>query len=48
MFRSSRPDFIETVVLRVGLLMGSVQLFRSSRPDFIETFLQYSDDGRKE
>ena len=36
LFRSSRPDFIET---RGNWSLGvvSLRLFRSSRPDFIET-----------
>ena len=36
MFRSSRPDFIETLP-RFTFLAAAAELFRSSRPDFIET-----------
>ena len=36
MFRSSRPDYIETSVVRI-LVGGRGTLFRSSRPDYIET-----------
>ena len=38
LFRSSRPDFIETRdgSVPIGVLIP-VPLFRSSRPDFIET-----------
>ena len=36
MFRSSRPDFIETQ-RHVNRNSASPRLFRSSRPDFIET-----------
>ena len=36
LFRSSRPDFIETLGTDAGGSLGD-GLFRSSRPDFIET-----------
>ena len=38
LFRSSRPDFIETGSIEVKYLHEINGLFRSSRPDFIETF----------
>ena len=39
LFRSSRPDFIET--LQILVQRNNIgTLFRSSRPDFIETFCQ--------
>ena len=37
LFRSSRPDYIETI-LEAKLFSVCVLLFRSSRPDYIETF----------
>ena len=39
LFRSSRPDFIETDKLE-NFKRIRVGLFRSSRPDFIETYTQ--------
>ena len=36
LFRSSRPDYIETAVA-VPISTALVVLFRSSRPDYIET-----------
>ena len=36
LFRSLRPDFIETHLFAEGLVDGDA-LFRSLRPDFIET-----------
>ena len=40
LFRSSRPDYIETRT--VGLSRSPVTpLFRSSRPDYIETIMLY-------
>ena len=38
LFRSSRPDYIETVAWN-GRLPDGPTLFRSSRPDYIETRL---------
>ena len=38
LFRSSRPDYIETLFLLFGCGI-SVRLFRSSRPDYIETIM---------
>ena len=37
MFRSPRPDFIETLFALVIFLASEFSLFRSPRPDFIET-----------
>ena len=37
LFRSSRPDYIETSPAITYLLIISAELFRSSRPDYIET-----------
>ena len=37
LFRSSRPDFIETFGLSCRVVGAVGELFRSSRPDFIET-----------
>ena len=36
LFRSSRPDYIETPVKRF-MIVCDLSLFRSSRPDYIET-----------
>ena len=44
MFRSSRPDFIETDSVPDSVEYNYYALFRSSRPDFIETiFLLWSN-----
>ena len=37
LFRSLRPDFIETFSLDAGTDPATSRLFRSPRPDFIET-----------
>ena len=37
LFRSPRPDFIETYVIAAFLSEQVGKLFRSPRPDFIET-----------
>ena len=37
MFRSSRPDYIETVLIVRCPVEYVTILFRSSRPDYIET-----------
>ena len=37
LFRSSRPDYIETRQGRAGAQQLVLVLFRSSRPDYIET-----------
>ena len=38
MFRSSRPDYIETWVSIIDMFVQN-KLFRSSRPDYIETIV---------
>ena len=40
MFLPSRPDFIETIPMRVSMSPYRAILFRPSRPDFIETTAQ--------
>ena len=37
LFRSSRPDYIETVLIPLSVIWAPLPLFRSSRPDYIET-----------
>ena len=37
MFRSSRPDYIETIHESSDKIDSDSGLFRSSRPDYIET-----------
>ena len=39
LFRSPRPDFIETGWITGGGVLFASRLFRSPRPDFIETLL---------
>ena len=39
LFRSSRPDYIETAISSYVSGMFSSKLFRSSRPDYIETLI---------
>ena len=38
LFRSSRPDYIETIKW-IALGRTVCKLFRSSRPDYIETYV---------
>ena len=41
LFRSSRPDYIETDMCNGDLDVAVFLLFRSSRPDYIETILRH-------
>ena len=49
MFRSSRPDYIETEINGRGVYqLQLAELFRSSRPDYIETELITSRMTRRQ